>query len=61
MARADYALVWPNPDTGEQDKHTIDLSPECVRFFCERYGKLRAPAAAVRSLQGGGGKPAGLL
>ena len=61
MVRADYALVWPNPETGEQDEQTIDLAPECVRFFCERYGKLRSHAAAARSLQCAGKKPAGLL
>ncbi len=39
MVRGDYALIWPNPDTGEYDGQAIDLAPECVRFFCERYGK----------------------
>jgi len=31
-----YSLMWKktNEDTG------IDIAPECVRFFCERYGKL---------------------
>lgn len=37
--RGDYALIWPNPETGEYDEQAIDLAPECVRFFCERYGK----------------------
>ena len=37
--RGDYALVWPNPETGAYDEQSIDLAPECVRFFCERYGK----------------------
>jgi hypothetical protein len=35
----DYALVWPNPETGEYDEWTVDIAPECIRFFCERYGK----------------------
>ncbi len=35
----DYALIWPNPETGEYDEQAIDLAPECVRFFCERFGK----------------------
>ncbi len=35
----DYALLWPNPETGAYDEQTIDIAPECVRFFCERYGK----------------------
>src|SRR5687768_12905414 len=34
-----YALIWPNPETGAYDEQTIDLAPECIRFFCERYGK----------------------
>ncbi len=25
----------------------IDLAPECVRFFCERYGKLVKPARSI--------------
>jgi len=37
--RGDYALIWPNPDTGAYDERAIDMAPECVRFFCERYGK----------------------
>ncbi len=35
----DYALIWPNPESGAYDEHAIDLAPERVRFFCERYGK----------------------
>ena len=37
--RGDYALIWPSPESGAYDEHAIDLAPECVRFFCERYGK----------------------
>jgi len=33
----DYALIWPDPEMNEAK--TVDLAPECVRFFCERYGK----------------------
>ena len=39
--RGDHALIWPNPETGAYDEQAIDLAPECVRFFCERYGKQR--------------------
>ncbi len=47
-----YALTWPNPETGFYDEKTIDLAPECVRFFCERYGKkLKAPKQAVRAIE----------
>ena len=35
----DHALVWINPKTGIYDEDTIDISPECIRFFCEKYGK----------------------
>lgn len=46
----DYALIWPNPETGAYDSKAVDLAPECVRFFCEKYGKkLRASKQATRS------------
>lgn len=35
----DYALIWLNPETGAYDEQVVDLAPECVRFFCEKYGK----------------------
>lgn len=38
--RGEYALIWPNPETGAYDEHAVDMAPECVRFFCERYGKV---------------------
>ena len=40
FVKGDYALIWPNPDTGDYDSEAIDLAPECVRFFCEKHGKL---------------------
>jgi hypothetical protein len=40
LVEGNYALVWPNPDTGAYDERAIDLAPECVRFFCERYGTV---------------------
>lgn len=39
QVRGEYALIWPNPETGAYDEHAIDMAPECVRFFAERYGK----------------------
>lgn len=39
MVKGEYALIWPNPETGDYDEKAIDLAPECVRFFCEKYGK----------------------
>ena len=38
MVKGDYALAWLNPETGAYDERAIDLAPECVRFFCEKYG-----------------------
>jgi hypothetical protein len=44
----DYALIWPDPDTGAYDSQAVDLAPECVRFFCEKYGKkLRSSKRAT--------------
>ncbi len=44
FVKGDYALIWPNPETGDYDEAVIDLAPECVRFFCEHYGQLvKAP------------------
>lgn len=37
VVRGYYALIWPDPEMNEEKD--IDLAPECVRFFCERYGK----------------------
>lgn len=39
QARGDYALIWLNPETGAYDEKAIDIAPECIRFFCEKYGK----------------------
>jgi len=39
FVEGDYALIWPNPETGAYDEKVIDLAPECVRYFCEKYGK----------------------
>jgi hypothetical protein len=35
----DYALIWLNPETGDYDDRAIDIAPECIRFFCEKYGR----------------------
>jgi hypothetical protein len=44
----DYALVWLNPETGAYDENVIDLAPECVRFFCDKYGKkVKEPQGMV--------------
>ncbi|MBI4673937.1 MAG: hypothetical protein HY741_20010 [Chloroflexi bacterium] len=45
LVRGDYALIWLNPQTNAYDEGAIDLAPECVRFFCERYGKtIKTPS-----------------
>jgi hypothetical protein len=38
LVEGDYSLNWLNPETGAYDEAAIDLAPECVRFYCERYG-----------------------
>ena len=39
LVEGNYTLIWPNPETGAYDEKTIDIAPECIRFFCEKYGK----------------------
>jgi hypothetical protein len=39
LVAGDYSLVWLNPETGLYDEEAIDLAPESIRFFCEKYGK----------------------
>lgn len=39
LVQGDYALIWLNPETGVYDEKAIDIAPECVRFFCEKYGR----------------------
>lgn len=36
IVRGEYALIWPNPETGAYDEQAIDLAPECVRFFLRK-------------------------
>jgi len=39
LVKGDYALIWLNPETGVYDEKAVDLAPECIRYFCELYGK----------------------
>jgi hypothetical protein len=39
VVEGDYALIWLNPETGAYDEKSVDIAPECIRFFCEKYGK----------------------
>ena len=48
LAHGDYALIWLNPATGLYDEQAIDLAPECVRFFCERYGRVVKASAQLK-------------
>jgi len=45
----DYALIWLNPETGVYDEKAIDIAPECIRFFCEKYGKRLKVAEKFRT------------
>ena len=48
MVEGDYALAWLNPETGLYDEKAIDIAPECIRYYCEKYGKkLKAAEPAV--------------
>jgi len=48
FVQGNYALIWPNPETAAYDEQAIDMAPECVRFFCENYGKkLKAPESVL--------------
>ena len=39
LVEGDYALAWLNSETGLYDEQAVDIAPECIRFFCEKYGK----------------------
>ena len=51
VVRGEYALIWPNPETGGYDEQAIDIAPECVRFFCEKYGKALKVATKRETAQ----------
>ena len=50
LVEGNYALIWLNPETGVYDEHAIDIAPECIRFFCEKYGKKIKEAERLKSL-----------
>ncbi len=39
LVKGEYVLIWLNPETGVYDEKAVDLAPECLRYFCELYGK----------------------
>jgi hypothetical protein len=51
LVEGDYALIWLNPETGAYDEKAVDVAPECIRFFCEKYGtKLKTSEKPTRNL-----------
>ena len=50
LVLGDYSLVWLNPDTGVYDEEAIDIAPECIRYFCEKYGKKIKVANPVMAI-----------
>ena len=51
LAKGDYTLMWLNLETGIYDENVIDIAPECIRFFCERYGKKTKAAKTTNSVK----------
>ena len=39
LVEGNYSLIWLNPETGAYDEEAVDIAPECIRFFCEKYGR----------------------
>ena len=35
-----YNLTWFDSDTGEYNENAIDISPEAIKWFCNKYGRL---------------------
>jgi hypothetical protein len=52
LVEGDYALIWLNPETGAYDEKSVDIAPECIRFFCEKYGKKLKVSKKSRSRKG---------
>jgi hypothetical protein len=56
VVEGDYSLNWLNPKTGLYDETVIDIAPECIRFFCEKYGKklkvsTKSPSRKVTKIE----------
>ena len=49
LVEGDYSLIWLNPETGEYDEEVIDIAPEGIRFFCEKYGRKLKTASSSSS------------
>jgi hypothetical protein len=52
LLKADYVGDYVLRLWFEYDEQVIDMAPECVRFFCERYGnalKVSARDKAARA------------
>ncbi|MBV7338534.1 hypothetical protein KFU94_61990 [Chloroflexi bacterium TSY] len=49
LVEGDYSLIWLNPETGKYDEEVIDIAPESIRFFCEKYGRKLKTASKQES------------
>ena len=50
LVKGEYTLIWLNPETGLYDEKAIDIAPESIRFFCEKYGnKIKVPKNIKRN------------
>lgn len=45
LAQGNHSLNWYDPQSNEYNENTIDIAPECIRFYCQRYGKSIKKAA----------------
>ncbi|GAB2189808.1 hypothetical protein MAH1_14160 [Sessilibacter sp. MAH1] len=35
-----YNITWYDEETGEYNENAIDISPEAVKWFCKKFGKI---------------------
>ncbi len=35
-----YNLTWYDSDTGKYNENAIDISPEAIKWFCNKFGRL---------------------
>ncbi|GAB2198503.1 hypothetical protein [Sessilibacter sp. MAH4] len=35
-----YNITWYDEETAEYNENAIDISPEAVKWFCKKFGKL---------------------
>lgn len=45
FVEGNYTLMWFDAESSDEQPPLIDMAPECLRFFCEKRGRLlKAPA-----------------